>query len=504
MRFLLFLILFLSLVSKSFAQEGKRINLLNADILEGDEKLGKNAARLIGNVQFSHSDAVMFCDSAYRFSEENRFEAFGNVKIVQKDSLTITGERLLYFGKNSLAIMQKNVVMDDGKMTLSSDELNYSMETDQATYSTGAVIKDGENILKSKRGTYFSEQKILFFKDSVELDNPRYQLTADSMQYSPPGKKVFFTGFTIIESKGNDSSWIYCRNGWYETETGKSWFGKDTYVVSKEQTLFADSLFYDSQLSVGTAFNNVRVKDHVNNAIVSGRKMDYDDGKCYSLITGDALLSQLISRDSLFLHSDTLYATWDSLHTVDRKWFAYHHCRIFKSDLQGKCDSLAYYSSDSTFRLYGLPVLWSDSNQLSADSVYILVNQGKIDRMLLFNSAFISSPVDSVRFDQIRGKDMTGYFQDSKLDYIQVEGNGQSVYHVKNSKGRITGVNRADCTDMTIRIENGKVSGIHLYVLPEGTLFPIADTNPNEFRLRGFSWQQERRPKNKADIFFWK
>lgn len=107
MRFLLFLILFLSLVSKSFAQEGKRINLLNADILEGDEKLGKNAARLIGNVQFSHSDAVMFCDSAYRFSEENRFEAFGNVKIVQKDSLTIPVRDCYILGRTAWQLCKR-------------------------------------------------------------------------------------------------------------------------------------------------------------------------------------------------------------------------------------------------------------------------------------------------------------------------------------------------------------------------------------------------------------
>lgn len=484
-------------------QQEKRIELLNADILEGDERLGKNAARLIGNVRFKHEDAIMYCDSAYRFTEENRFDAFGNVRIVQNDSLNITGNKLIYTGKNSLAVMQQNVVMNDGKMTLRTSELQYNLNTSQAVYTKSAEITDVENKLTSRAGIYHSPSRMLFFRDSVKLDNPRYRLDADSLKYHTVTKTAFFTGYTIIESKASDSSWIYCTDGWYETETGKSWFGKNSYIVTKEQTLYADSLFYDSKALSATAYNNLKIHDHTNKAIVTGQRGWYDENKHYSLITHKALMAQLMDNDSMFLHADTLFAKWDSVNT-QRQWHAYRHCRIYKSDLQAKTDSIVYNSTDSTFRMFGTPVIWSTSNQLSSDSVYILTSERKIDKMLLFNAAFISSEIDSVRFDQIRGRNMTGYFKDSKLHHIEVEGNGQSVYHVKNRKGRITGVNRADCTDMSIIIKDDKVSGIKLYQAPEATLFPLSDAKPEEFKLKGFSWQKEKRPLNKEDIFEWK
>ncbi len=197
----------------------KRIELLNADVLEGDERLGKNAARLIGNVRFKHENAVMYCDSAYRFTEENRFDAFGNVRIVQNDSLTIPGNKLIYTGKNSLAVMQQNVVMNDGKMTLRTSELQYNLNTNQAVYNTGAEITDAENKLTSMRGIYHSPSKMLFFRDSVKLDNPRYRLNADSLKYQTVTKTAYFTGYTIIESKASDSSCIYCTDVSYETES---------------------------------------------------------------------------------------------------------------------------------------------------------------------------------------------------------------------------------------------------------------------------------------------
>lgn len=489
-------------VSAQRAEE-KKIELLNADILEGDERLGKNAVRLLGNVRFKHEDAVMYCDSAYRFAQENRFIAFGKVRIVQNDSLYITGKKLVYTGNNSLAVMQDSVIMTHGKMTLQTSALNYNLNSNEAVYNTGGEISDGNNKLTSQRGIYFSVAKMILFRDSVKLDNPRYSLTADSLKYHTVTRTAFFTGYTVIESKESDSSWIYCTDGWYETESGKSWFGKNSYIVSKEQTLYADSLFYDSKLLTASAFNNIRIHDHQNNAIVTGQRGFYDENLRYTLITNKAMLAQQIDNDSMFLHADTLFATWDST-KAQRNWHAYRHCRIFKSDLQAKTDSLVYHSSDSMFRMYGAPVIWSSVHQLTSDSVYLVTSNGNIERMLLFNSAFITSQVDSVRFDQVRGKNMTGYFLNGKLHRIEVEGNGQSIYYVKNRKGKITGVNRADCTDMRIEVNDGKVTGIRLYQSPEATLFPPADIKPDELKLKGFSWQSEKRPLMKEDIFEWK
>ena len=48
---------------------------------------------------------------------------------------------------------------------------------------------------------------------------------------------------------------------------------------------------------------------------------------------------------------------------------AFHHVKIFKSDLQGKSDSAFYSNSDSTIRLYVHPILWTQGSQLSGDTI---------------------------------------------------------------------------------------------------------------------------------------
>ncbi|MCK7534955.1 MAG: hypothetical protein MZV63_30155 [Marinilabiliales bacterium] len=50
--------------------------------------------------------------------------------------------------------------------------------------------------------------------------------------------------------------------------------------------------------------------------------------------------------------------------------------------------------------------------------------------MELFNNAFVVSEVDTARYDQISGKNLSGYFLENKLHRIKVTGNGEAIYYV--------------------------------------------------------------------------
>jgi hypothetical protein len=150
---------------------------------------------------------------------------------------------------------------------------------------------------------------------------------------------------------------------------------------------------------------------------------------------------------------------------------------------------------------YHEPVLWSDENQLTATFMNMQMANSEISELRLFDAAFISSQEDSIRYNQIKGRNMTGYFTDNKLSSIRVEGNGQSIYYSRNSKKQYTGVNRADCSDMLIFINESKINSITLINEPDATLYPIREIPPSELRLKGFVWLVEQRPLNKEDIF---
>jgi lipopolysaccharide export system protein LptA len=509
--FCLAILFFVSI--NSFAQEKNRIELIHADVDEYDQELHPDADRLIGNVMFKHNNAVMTCDSAYLNKKANKLEAFGNVRINQGDTVTMTGRHLFYDGNTRQAQMFDNVEMRDRKMVLNTSRMDYNMDLDIASYNDSAHIVGEENILTSKRGSYYSKSHDMYYKQDVLLVNPKFTMTCDTLKYNTLSKISYFLGPTYIRSKEN---LIYCEGGWYDTEKQLSLFTNNAYMKTKEQILRGDTVEYDRMKSIGRAFGNVSVNDSANKIIISGDFAEYFDVRDSSYVTGRAMMTQILDNDSLFMHGDTLMAVADADTSVvdssgnrKKNLYAFHHVKMFKNDLQGRCDSLVYSFKDSSTHMFYEPVLWSGLNQLTADSITIQSSNSKIDKMYLVNSAFIASrgdslqkgELDSLKFNQVRGKNMMGFFSDNHLYKINVTGNGQTIYYAKNKNQKDFGVNRADCSDMVILIDSNKVKQITLLTQPDGTLYPIKELSAKELRLKGFSWHGDARPMKKEDIF---
>jgi lipopolysaccharide export system protein LptA len=500
----------------TFAQKPSRIELQHADVSEFDAAINPNADRLLGHVSFKHENAIMTCDSAYLYKKDNNMEAFGHVRINQGDTVTVTGKHLIYTGNTRFAQMFDDVEMTDRKMKLNTEKLDYNMNDDIASYTDSAHIVDEENVLTSKLGYYYSHSHDMFFKHDVVLVNPKFRLTCDTLKYNTVSKMTYFLGPTFITSNEN---LIYCESGWYNTELQTSLFTQNAYMRTKEQTLRGDTVTYDRKNGVGIAYSNVSIYDSINKVIIGGDYAEHHEVQDSSFVTGQATMIQIFDKDSLFMHGDTLKAVHeptdssklatDTAGNKKRNLFAWPHVKMFKNDMQGKCDSLVYSFKDSTIRMFNQPVLWSGLNQLTADSINIQISNSRIDKMYLVNSAFIASradtaeigPIDSLRFNQIKGKNMTGYFQDNKLCKIDVSGNGQTIYYAKNKKQKIFGVNRADCSDLIIKVKENKVQQISLLNTPDGTLYPIKELAPSELRLKGFNWSGEMRPKSREGIY---
>ncbi|HQV00727.1 MAG TPA: OstA-like protein, partial [Bacteroidia bacterium] len=312
-----------------------QITIEQADALIGERLKGKDVKKLIGQVILGHEGVLMYCDSAIFFDASNSADCFGNVRIVKGDSLQMRGDFLRYNGNTRQAQLIKNVMLTDGKMVLNTDSLDYNRNTEVAYYQHNAKITDADNNLISKRGYYFLKEKTLYFKDKVVLSNPKYFLYTDTLKYNTAVKIAYFMGPTRIHARTADSTVMYCETGWYQTLNDKSYFGKKAFIQSKSQCMLADSILYDKRNGIGQAFNNVIIADTGQGVILNGSKGFMHEKKNWSYLTGRATLTQAIDNDSLYLHADTLFATYDTINKT-KLYQAYHGVRIFKTDLQGR------------------------------------------------------------------------------------------------------------------------------------------------------------------------
>jgi lipopolysaccharide export system protein LptA len=522
---------------------GKRIEIVHAGALKFANDVGNGAQRLIGDVEFKHDNVLMFCDSAY-FYKNNSLDAFGHIHIQQGDSLNLFGDSLKYDGNTKKAIITHNVSVLKGDMQLTTDQLNYDVSTSIGYYITPARIVNKDNTLTSEQGYFFGKSNDLTFKKNVVLTNPQFVINCDTMRYNTSSKYTYFIGPTTIKSKENI---IYCEDGWYDTFKDQSRFSKHSYILTKEQKMFGDSLYYDRKKGVGKAVKNVEIIDTIQNLNIKGDFASHFEAKDLSIVTGNALLTQIYNKDTLYLHADTLKAIgtnkanqtnqknnlniskdkkteplnkknivdnsktskYDTTYQIakevpdNKQLFAYHRVKFFKNDIQGKCDSLIYTMVDSTMKLFGKPTLWSDENQLTADSIQLITGSKSLKSIELKGSAFIVSQEDSVHYNQIRGKNMDGHFNNNKLFLVNVIGNGQTIYYLKEKK-EIKAVNRADCTDLRVYLKENKIDRISFITKPDATLFPVDKIELKELKLKDFSWRAEDKPLSAKDIFIWK
>ena len=86
-----------------FSQKKTKLEIVNSEYTIYDASFNPEMRRLLDSVIFKHNTTIMYCDSAWHYFKENKFEAFGNIHINKNDSLHLYGNHLNYLGNKGLA-----------------------------------------------------------------------------------------------------------------------------------------------------------------------------------------------------------------------------------------------------------------------------------------------------------------------------------------------------------------------------------------------------------------
>jgi len=477
-----------------FVISQKKITIENANSFEFDKRIS-TAKRLIGDVKFSHDNMLMYCDSAYFFSDINIIESYSRVHLMQPGGVNVYSDYLRYDGNSKIAILKNNVRVMDKEAVLYTDVFEYNTDSKTGYYLTGGKIIGENDTLSSAIGYYYANERKFYFRKEVLIKSKDYNIVADTMVYSTADEKAIFVGPTYITS---DSNYVYTKDGWYKVKLGIAQLYKGSYIKNGAQIITADDMYYDKKMGFATAKNNVLFTDSVQGIIGMSDHADYFENIGKLILTQDPVIVIYDAKgDSLFVAADTIVSLTDTI-TDLKTMKAFYNVKIFKDDLQGKCDSMIYSDIDSTIRMYVQPVIWSDENQLTSDEISIIMVNKKIHRMEMPISPMIVSKEDTSYFNQIAGRKMLAFFKDNKLSHITVTGNGQTIYYPKDGN-ELIGVNIATASDLEVLTEDNKVKIIKFFTKPEAVLYPVELAPSDKTKLKGFKWLEELRP-TKNDV----
>lgn len=487
----------------SFAQDSKKIIIEHSDFIDMNQHEIPGAIVFTGNVSVLHNGVQIKCNKAYHFKDEDYIKAFGNVQINQGDSIQMTSRYAEYNGKTEFAFATGDVNLRSPESTLVTDTVFFDKKNQIAFYNSYGTIKNKDNTLKSKSGKYYLNEKKYKFTSAVTLSNPKSVIKTNHLDFYENSGHAYVFGPSTITSKENV---IYTENGFYDTETGIGKLQKGSKITYSNKVIEGDDLYYDREKNYSRGINNVKITDTINNMVA---KADYVEmyrntttRKDSIILTKRALVITKIEKDSLYMHGKKIQVTGPPENRIIK---AFNNVRFYKTDMSGKCDSLHSSNKTALTQLIGKPVIWNFDNQMTGDVIHLIGNNTteKLDSLKVLNNAFLIQK-DTLRlndYNQIKGKNLYGRFENNNLKYVDVVKNAEVIYYMNNDANELVGINKSVCSAINLELNENQIETITFIKNTDGIIYPEADFPENARKLRGFVWRGEERIKSKENIF---
>lgn len=449
-------------------------------------------------VYVQHKGIQMWCDRAVFYRKDNFIRIFDNVRMNQGDSIRMSSKYAEYNGKTQFAFASGNVDMKNPGTTLKTDSLFFDRAKQQAYYRSGGTVTDTASTLKSRIGRYFIAEKRYQFLENVKVTNPEYTIDSDHLNFYTETGHTYMYGPSTIKGK---TSTVYCERGFYDTRADEGYFIKNSRIDYNNRTVTGDSLYFNRGRSFASATNNIVVTDTINKSIIKGHYAEVYRAKDSVFITKRAVAISIQDQDSVYIHADKLMVTGPE---DDRIVRGFYDVRLYKSDLSGRCDSIITRQSTGLTKMITQPVLWSGKSQMTGDSIHIQSNTKteKLDSLRAFYNAFIIDQDSSGGFNQIKGKELIGKFNDSsELEVVNINKNVENLIYSRNEKQQLIGINKGTSGRMEILFDNKEMSIITNLNNVEDITYPPDELPENARTLRGFIWRGDEMIATKEDLF---
>ena len=176
--------------------------------------------------------------------------------------------------------------------------------------------------------------------------------------------------------------------------------------------------------------------------------------------------------------------------------------KVFKKDLQVVTDSLEYNAIDSLIRMYKRPLIWNDpTRQYTSDSLFAVVRGQNLEKASLMSDAFVTiQEEDGISYDQIRSTEMMAYFDTTgAIRRFDALGDADAIFYIKEDSTYAT-INITKSKMLSAGFKDGDIDVVHYYDASKSDAYPLAQTRKEQRTLKGFEWQQEKRPAGPWDI----
>ena len=481
-----------------------------------------------------------------------------------KDGQIIESSDGTYDSKIKTFTFTGNVNMFTDSIFVKTGSLKYQSDYDLATFSSSTDAWKDDNMLSSTGGWYDRSRETFFFKDHVHVMSEDQEGWCDSLYFYRATSDVEMLGHVQVSDTtrnvfalagrihyaDSSSTVTLTRKPAVITQTQEQDGSVDTVYLGAEHLVYQSIRMCDvdsmevvhakerlANMDVDPVGNyrkkaaeeaakaaeeaaqndpNYRAKSAAAAAKASQKSQpnpqqnSHPNPQAGPQRNSQSASQQKASSDSLAvgaadsLSTDTLAVTPpEPPKDTTRMGFlkANKNVKIYKKDMQIVCDSLLYCDLDSLARLFNEPVIWQERvRQYSADSIFVAVREGTVNKASLMSNSFITIQEDQNLFDQIKGAEMLAYFgENSALERFDVLGGASAVFFLEEQEVLAT-VNKSESKMISAIFKNGEIQKVYYYDEPKNDGYPVVQLSKEEQKLKGFKWTPELRPVDRNAV----
>ncbi|WP_312765252.1 OstA-like protein [Epilithonimonas sp.] len=498
-------------------QPSKKVKHIHSDTfgVKADEYEGNKV--FSGNVQFEHQGSVLSADKVIYYEKENFLKAIGNVVLTTADGNRITAEEMEYDGNTERGIARRNVVLTDPKQTIKTETLYYDKIPNTAYFNTGGTIYSNDgSVMYTKSATYYLNTKMIDFIGRSNIETDKYTIVSDNIKTNQNTGVSDFTGPTTIRSKENYANYVYTELGTHNSKTGESFLNKNSRIHNNGKILTGDKLYFNRNTGFGKGTGNVMLDDPQQKRYIKGGYGEIYEKKDSAMVTDKPYAVKILSKDSAYFSAEKFitFQRPDSANSLKKKSYmrAFRKVRIFKTDMQGRADSLSFNETDGEMHLMRKPILWMGVKQVTGDEIRVYSNPEKeiTDSIRVLGNAFAISKADSLNmkdeFNQIKSKNMIVYLKDNAIDVAKAVGNAQAITYADDENKKtheITriGVALSTCGEIVAEFLERRLEVVDCNIGANTDTYPMSKIAKSERFFKDFNWNTKDRPQKWRDIF---
>lgn len=448
----------------TFTTGGKLVDEISTlDALYGTYDVNIEEALFRYNVQYQDTSILVITDSILYDYQLSKIRFLGPTNIYQ-DSTTIYNEAGIYDTEIDKAVLSENV----------------QISTQERLIKAGLLVYDG------KADTYD------MYLDPVIIEPDGSEARGDSIIYNARTEilQLLTNASYISEDQDVQADEIVydLKNDTYTT-TGRS------QVVDEGSAIEADTILKTDDGQTFAMGELVILQDTASGSTILCQAIESTENghKAYSIGGQPLLIYELGDSDSLLLRADTLFTVQTD--TTDF-FIADGDVSIKKGPISGRSDELIYDKVDSLITMYRDPIMWSDSTQLTADTIVMTMVNDNIESLDLVSNAFIVEQDSDDAYNQVNGDRIDCSIAGEVLENATVVSSAQMIYFIRDENQELKGVNKTQSSSMFFLFADNEIKSVKFYRNPSSEITEYElGLDLSSFIFNGFSWRLNEKPE---------